>query len=154
MGDAEGEHEATAFLDDTGLRRCECESEIWASCSDTRPAHAHDTSWSNIDRTYTQPGLLRSFVPLYTRNQARDQTGHFRSIPVLGPQLASGDPRRLPGPLPHARGSIWGPVWVSSRRTGGSSGGVRHISSSTTNLRSRSSSLERPFDACSDSGRN
>ena len=34
-------------------------------------------------------------------------------------------------------------------RTGGSSGGVRHISSSTTNLRARSSSLERPFDACS-----
>ena len=43
---------------------------------------------------------------------------------------------------------------VSSWRTGGSSGGVRHISSSTTNLRSRSSSLKRPFDACSDSGRN
>ena len=38
------------------------------------------------------------------------------------------------------------------RRTGGSSGGVRDISSSTTNLRARSSSLERPFDACSDSG--
>ena len=35
------------------------------------------------------------------------------------------------------------------RRTGGSSGGVRHISSSTTNLRARSSSLERPYDACS-----
>jgi len=36
------------------------------SGSDTRPAHAHNTSWSNIDRTYTQPGLLRSFVPLYS----------------------------------------------------------------------------------------
>ena len=34
--------------------------------SDTRPAHAHNTSWSTIDRTYTQPGLLRSFVPLYS----------------------------------------------------------------------------------------
>ena len=41
---------------------------------------------------------------------------------------------------------------AQDRRTGGSSGGVRHISSSTTNLRARSSSLERPFDACSDSG--
>ena len=48
-----------------GASRCESESKIWTSCSDTRPAHAHNTSWSNIDRTYTQPGLLRSFVPLY-----------------------------------------------------------------------------------------
>ena len=65
MGDDEGEHEAAALIGDIGLRRCECESEIWTSCSDTRPAHAHNTSWSNIDRAYTQPGLLRSFVPLY-----------------------------------------------------------------------------------------
>ena len=48
-----------------GSSRCQSESKIWTSCSDTRPAHAHNTSWSNIDRTYTQPGLLRSFVPLY-----------------------------------------------------------------------------------------
>ena len=48
-----------------GASRCESESKIWTSCSDTRPAHAHNTSWSNIDRTYTQPGLFRSFLPLY-----------------------------------------------------------------------------------------
>ena len=30
MGDAEGEHEAAALIDDTGLCRCESESEIWA----------------------------------------------------------------------------------------------------------------------------
>ena len=48
---------------------------------------------------------------------------------------------RLPGTLDRLPG-----------RTGGSSGGVRDILSHRANLRARSSSLERPFDACSDSG--
>ena len=42
MGDAEGEHEAAALIGDIGLRRCECESEIWTSCSDTRPARQEE----------------------------------------------------------------------------------------------------------------
>ena len=42
MGDAEGEHEAAAFIDGTGLCRCESESKIWTSCSDTRPARQEE----------------------------------------------------------------------------------------------------------------
>ena len=68
--------------------------------TDTIPTYSRH----NTDTIPTQyrhsPTTLPKNLRKFTRNQARDQTGQFRSIPVPGPQLASGDPRRLPGPLP------------------------------------------------------